>query len=219
MQNFFTNAVEFLPILAVGIKNTLIVTAGSLLLSTALGLFWAILRLSSNGVIRGVGATIVNFLRSIPIIVQLFYIYFVLPEIGIELTAVQAAILGLGIAYSAYQAEDFRAGIQALDRGQIEAAQSLNMSYGLMMRRVILPQAIKIILPSYGNTMVMMLKDNSLASTITVGELSLQGKLLAASTFQNTTVFTLVAFLYLLMCGPLMLLNRWMERRMSTGHQ
>lgn len=218
MQNFFSNAAEFLPILAVGIKNTLIVTAGSLLLSTALGLFWAILRLSGNAVVQGLGATIVNFLRSIPIIVQLFYIYFVLPEIGIELTAVQAAILGLGIAYSAYQAEDFRAGIQALDRGQIEAAQSLNMSYGLMMRRVILPQAIKIILPSYGNTMVMMLKDSSLASTITVGELSLQGKLLAASTFQNTTVFTLVAFLYLVMCGPLMLLNRWMERRMSTGH-
>lgn len=218
MQNFFSNAAEFLPILAVGIKNTLIVTAGSLLLSTALGLFWAILRLSGNAVVRGLGATIVNFLRSIPIIVQLFYIYFVLPEIGIELTAVQAAILGLGIAYSAYQAEDFRAGIQALDRGQIEAAQSLNMSYGLMMRRVILPQAIKIILPSYGNTMVMILKDSSLASTITVGELSLQGKLLAASTFQNTTVFTLVAFLYLVMCGPLMLLNRWMERRMSTGH-
>ena len=218
MQNFFSNAAEFLPILAVGIKNTLIVTAGSLLLSTALGLFWAILRRSGNAVVRGLGATIVNFLRSIPIIVQLFYIYFVLPEIGIELTAVQAAILGLGIAYSAYQAEDFRAGIQALDRGQIEAAQSLNMSYGLMMRRVILPQAIKIILPSYGNTMVMMLKDSSLASTITVGELSLQGKLLAASTFQNTTVFTLVAFLYLVMCGPLMLLNRWMERRMSTGH-
>lgn len=217
MQTFFQNAGEFLPILAVGIKYTILVTAGSLVLSTALGLMWAIMRLSGNSLVRGVGTTIVNFLRSIPIIVQLFYIYFVLPEIGIELTAVQAAIIGLGIAYSAYQAEDFRAGIQALDRGQIEAAQSLNMSYGLMMRRVVLPQAIKIILPSYGNTMVMMLKDSSLASTITVGELSLQGKLLAASTFQNTTVFTLVAFLYLVMCGPLMLLNRWLEKRMSTG--
>jgi polar amino acid transport system permease protein len=186
-------------------------------LSTALGLLWAILRLSKNTVVSALGGTVVNVLRSIPIIVQLFYIYFVLPEVGVELSALQAAIIGLGIAYSSYQAEDFRAGIQAVDRGQIEAAASLNMSYGLMMRRVILPQAIKIILPSYGNTTVMMLKDSSLASTITVGELSLQGKLLAASTFQNTTVFTLLALLYFLMCGPLMLFNHWLERRMSTG--
>ncbi|WP_085026428.1 amino acid ABC transporter permease [Ensifer aridi] len=217
MMSFLNDALEFLPILAVGIQNTLLVTLGSLVLSTGLGLVWAIMRLSKNAALSACGATIVNVLRSIPIIVQLFYIYFVLPEIGVELTALQAAIIGLGIAYSAYQAEDFRAGIQALDRGQIEAAESLNMSYGLMMRRVILPQAVKIILPSYGNTTVMMLKDSSLASTITVGELSLQGKLLAASTFQNTTVFTLLALLYLVMCGPLMLANRWLERRMSVG--
>jgi polar amino acid transport system permease protein len=217
MNAFLENALEFIPVLAVGIKNTILVTLGSLVLSTALGLLWAILRLSTNKVVSALGGTIVNVLRSIPIIVQLFYIYFVLPEVGVELSALQAAIIGLGIAYSSYQAEDFRAGIQAVDRGQIEAAASLNMSYGLMMRRVILPQAIKIILPSYGNTTVMMLKDSSLASTITVGELSLQGKLLAASTFQNTTVFTLLALLYLVMCGPLMLFNRWLERRMSTG--
>lgn len=217
MINFLNDAAEFLPVLAIGIKNTILVTLGSLVLSTALGLVWAVMRLSGNSFISMCGATIVNFLRSIPIIVQLFYIYFVLPEVGIELTALEAAIIGLGIAYSSYQAEDFRAGIQAVDRGQVEAAHSLNMPYSLMMRRVILPQAIKIILPSYGNTTVMMLKDSSLASTITVGELSLQGKLLAASTFQNTTIFTLLAFLYLVMCGPLMLFNRWLERRMATG--
>lgn len=217
MLNFLQDSREFLPILAVGIQNTLLVTAGSLILSTALGLFWAILRLSKNRVLSACGTLVVNFLRSVPIIVQLFYIYFVLPEIGIELTAMQAAIIGLGIAYSSYQAEDFRAGIQAVDRGQVEAAESLNMPYFLMLRRVILPQAIKIILPSYGNTTVMMLKDSSLASTITVGELSLQGKLLAASTFQNTTVFTLLAALYIVMCGPLMLFNRWLERRMATS--
>lgn len=216
MTEFFRNALEFLPLLAVGVKNTILVTFGSLVLSTVLGLLWAIMRLSRHTTVSAFGTMVVNLLRSIPIIVQLFYIYFVLPEIGVELTALQAAIIGLGIAYSAYQAEDFRAGIQAVDRGQIEAAQSLNMPYGLMMRRVILPQAIKIILPSYGNTTVMMLKDSSLASTITVAELSLQGKLLAASTFQNTTVFTLLALLYVVMCGPLMLANRWLERRMSV---
>ena len=85
------------------------------------------------------------------------------------------------------------------------------------MRRVILPQAIRVVLPSYGNSMVMLLKDSSLASTITVTELSLQGKLLAASTFDNTTIFTLVALLYLSMSVPLTLINNWLERRMRRG--
>ena len=114
-------------------------------------------------------------IRGIPILVLLFYIYFVMPELGVTLSAVQAGILGLGIAYSAYQAENFRAGIEAIDHGQIEAAQSLGMGWGMMMRRVVLPQAVRIVLPPYGNTMVMMLKDSSQASTITVAELTLQG--------------------------------------------
>ena len=217
MQNFFSNAAEFLPILAVGIKNTLIVTAGSLLLSTALGLFWAILRLSGNAVVRGLGATIVNFLRSIPIIVQLFYIYFVMPEIGINLSAMQAGIIGLGIAYSAYQAENFRAGIEAIDKGQIEAAHSIGMTDQLVMRRVIIPQAIRIVLPPYGNTIIMVLKDSSLVSTITVAELTRQGQLIAASTFDNMTVFTLVALIYLALSLPLTFLTRHLEKRYSQA--
>jgi polar amino acid transport system permease protein len=145
--------------------------------------------------------------------VQLFYIYFVLPDFGITLSALQAAIIGLGIAYSAYQSENFRAGIEAIDRGQIESAYSLGLSWALTMRKVVLPQAIRIMLPPYGNIMIMMLKDSSQASTITVAELALQGKLIASSTFQNTTVFTLVAALYLVMSLPLIVLAGWLERR------
>ena len=125
----------------------------------------------------------------------------------------QAAILGLGIAYSAYQAENFRAGIEAIEFGQIEAAQSLGMSWAMTMRRVILPQAFRIVLPPYGNTMIMMLKDSSQASTITVAELALKGQMIASSTFKNGTVFTLVALLYLCMSVPLILLVGWLERR------
>ncbi len=136
-----------------------------------------------------------------------------LPDFGITLSALQAAIIGLGIAYSAYQAENFRAGIEAIDHGQIEAAQSIGMGWGLMMRRVILPQAVRIVLPPYGNTMIMMLKDSSQASTITVAELALQGKLIASATFQNSTVFTLVALLYLTMSIPLILVVGWLEKR------
>jgi polar amino acid transport system permease protein len=213
LSRFLTDSVEFLPILLTGLKLTVQVTVGSLAVATVLGLVWALMRVSGITWLANIARLIVNVIRGIPIIVQLFYIYFVLPDFGITLSALQAAIIGLGIAYSAYQAENFRAGIEAIDHGQVEAAQSIGMSWGLMMRRVILPQAVRIVLPPYGNTMIMMLKDSSQASTITVAELALQGKLIASSTFQNSTVFTLVALLYLTMSIPLILLVGWLERR------
>jgi len=213
MQAFWRDTVEFFPILMSGVALTVIVTIGSLLLSTVLGLVWALMRVSGIGVLTGFSGGLINVIRGIPIIVLLFYLYFVMPEFGVTLTALQAAILGLGIAYSAYQAENFRAGIEAIDKGQIEAAQAIGMSWWQTMRRVVLPQAVKIVLPPYGNVMIMMLKDSSQASTITVAELALQGKLIASSTFKNTSVFTLVALMYLTMSIPLILLVRHFEKR------
>ena len=210
---FWKDAGVFLPILLQGLWLTIVVTVGSLLLSTVLGLVWALMRVSGIKVLETISRTVVNVIRGIPILVQLFYIYFVLPELGLTLTALQASIIGLGVAYSAYQAENFRAGIEAIDHGQVEAAQSLGMGWGLTMRRVILPQAVRIVLPPYGNTMVMMLKDSSQASTITVAELTLKGQMLAASTFKNSTVFTLVAALYLVMSVPLIILVGRMEKK------
>lgn len=216
MQRFIQDSIEFLPILLLGVKYTLLVTFGSLLLSSVLGLLWAMMRVSGVKTLDRTSKTVINVIRGIPIIVQLFYIYFVLPDFGIALSAVSAAIIGLGIAYSAYQAENFRAGIEAVDHGQVEAAQSLGMGWFMTMRRVILPQAVKIVLPPYGNIMIMMLKDSSQASTITVAELALQGKLIASSTFKNSTVFTLVAVLYLVMSIPLILLVARLEKNMGT---
>ena len=213
MEKFARDAVEFLPILMNGVALTIIVTLGSLLLSTLLGLVWALMRVSGIGLLAWLSAAIINVIRGVPIIVLLFYLYFVMPDLGVTLTALQAAIIGLGIAYSAYQAENFRAGIEAIDRGQIEAAQAIGMGWWLTMRRVVLPQAVRIVLPPYGNTMIMMLKDSSQASTITVAELALQGKLIASSTFKNTSVFTLVALMYLTMSIPLILLVHRFEKR------
>ena len=192
------------------------VTLGSLALSTVLGMVWAVMRVSGIRWLANIATTIVNLLRGIPIIVLLFFLYFVMPDFGISLSALQASILGLGIAYSAYQSENFRAGIEAVDRGQVEAARAMGMGWPLMMRRVVLPQAVKIVLPPYGNIMIMMLKDSSQASTITVAELALQGKLIATSTFQNATVFSMVAVMYLVMCVPLILLVRHLEKRNKT---
>jgi polar amino acid transport system permease protein len=213
MTEFFHDAAEFLPVLLQGVKLTIVVALGSLVFSTLLGLVWALMRVSNLPWLVKISAGFINLLRGIPIIVLLFYIYFVMPDVGIALTALQAAIIGLGIAYSAYHAENFRAAIQAIDHGQIEAAMSMGMGWWLTMRRVILPQAFKIVLPPYGNIMIMMLKDSSQASIITVAELSLQGKLIAVSTFKNATVFNLVALLYLIMCVPLILIVRHFEKR------
>ncbi len=212
MLSFTRDAAEFLPILLQGLRLTLIVTIGSLALSTVLGLVFALMRVSQVKALALVSTGLINVIRGIPIIVQLFYIYFVLPDFGIALSALQAAIIGLGIAYSAYHAENFRAGIEAIDPGQVEAAQSIGMGWWTIMKRVILPQAVKIVLPPFGNIVVMMLKDSSQASTITVAELSLQGKLIAASTFKNTSVFTLVASLYLVMSLPLIWLVGRLEK-------
>ena len=213
MLKFWHDAVEFLPILLNGVALTIIVTIGSLVLSTILGMVWALMRVSGIGLLSGLSAALINVIRGIPIIVLLFYLYFVMPDLGVTLTALQAAILGLGIAYSAYQAENFRAGIEAIDKGQIEAAQAIGMGWWLTMSRVVLPQAVRIVLPPYGNVMIMMLKDSSQASTITVAELALQGKLIASSTFKNTSVFTMVALMYLTMSIPLILLVRHFEKR------
>jgi polar amino acid transport system permease protein len=209
VQDFSATPSGFSDLMRRGL--TIIVTLGSLVLSTVLGLIWALMRVSGIGVLTGFSGGLINVIRGIPIIVLLFYLYFVMPELGVTLTALQAAILGLGIAYSAYQSENFRAGIEAIDKGQIEAAQSIGMGWWLTMRRVVLPQAVKIVLPPYGNIMIMLLKDSSQASTITVAELALQGKLIASSTFKNTSVFTLVALMYLTMSIPLILLFRIRE--------
>jgi polar amino acid transport system permease protein len=216
---FVQNAIDFLPILLRGAWVTVQITVLSFMLSSIIGLVLALMKVSSIRALSLAASTVVNVIRGLPIIVQLFYIYFVLPEFGIQLSAFQAGFIGLGIAYSAYQAENFRAGIEAVDAGQVEAAQSIGMRGMLIMRRVVLPQAFRIALPPYGNTLVMMLKDSSLVSTITVAEMTRAGQLIASSTFQNMTVYTLVALLYLLLSLPLVFALRKLEVRLGVRKQ
>jgi len=208
---------EFLPFLLKGARVTLELTLYSFLLSSVLGLALALMKVSHWRGLVIASMAFINILRGLPIIVILFYIYFVFPDLGVNLSAFQAGVIGLGVAYSAYQAENFRAGIQAIDYGQIEASQAIGMRAHLTMRRVVLPQAFKIVLPSYGNTLVMMLKDSSLVSTISVMEMARAGQMMASATFQNTTIFTMVAILYLLMSLPLMYLIYRLEKRSAKG--
>jgi len=213
MSLFIEKSIEFLPLLFDGLKLTILVTLGTLVLSTILGLMLMMMRISNIRILKWIAITAINIIRGIPIIIVLFFIYFVMPDWGVSLSALQAGIIGISISYSAYHAENFRAGIEAIDRGQIEAAQSMGMGWGLTMRRVLLPQAVKIVLPSYGNMMISTLKDSSQTSTITVAELALKGKLIASATFQSGIVFALIALLYLAMSIPLTLLVAHLEKR------
>ena len=215
-DTFFSDAVEYLPVLMQGVLTTIAITAAALVIATLLGLFWALLRVSGVAPLAHASRILTNLIRGVPIVVVLFYMYFVMPDFGISLSAFQAGALGLGIAYSSYMAEVFRAGIDAEDVGQYEAAQSLGMSRAKVMRRVILPQAFKIALPPYGNNLVMMLKDSSQTAVITVVELSMQSKLIAAATFKSATIFTLVALIYLAMSLPMMYGVGKLERRLGT---
>ena len=216
MNRFLADAKDFLPLLLEGLRITIAITICALLLSVLLGFLWALMGSSRIALFRAASRSLINTVRGIPIIVQLFYIYFVIPDLGITLNAFTAGVLGLGLAYSVYQAENFRAGFASVDHSLIEAAQSLGMRDAVIMRRLILPLAIRVILPPFGNTSIMLLKDSSIASTITVAELTRAGQLLAVSTFKNMTIYTLVALLYLAMSLPLSFLTRRLERRFAA---
>jgi len=215
-DSFLHDAVRFLPVLLKGLGMTVLLTLAALVTSMVIGLGWALMGASKTATLRASSSIVINFIRGIPIIVQLFYVYFVLPEFGINLQPFVAGVIGLGLAYSVYQAENFRGGFKSVDRSLIEAGQSLGMSDWLIMRRIIFPLGLRVALPSFGNTTVMLLKDSSIASTITIAELTRAGQLLAISTFKNGTVYTLVALLYLIASLPLARTVRALERRLSS---
>ncbi|MFT4164464.1 MAG: amino acid ABC transporter permease [Microlunatus sp.] len=217
VKSFVANSAEYMPFLIKGLWSTLLVTILSLFLASVFGLLLALLRTSGLRFAEAITRFLIEFIRGIPLLVILLYTYFVAPEIGIDLTAFQAGVLSLALAHSCYLAETFRAGIQAVDHGQFEAAKSIGMKRPLMLRRVILPQAFRITLAPYANNAVLLLKDSSLVSTISVADLTMQGKTLAASTFDNMTVFTLVAILYLSLTIPLNLSMRYLEYSFSGG--
>lgn len=215
MQEFLTDAAQFLPILLRGLGVTLLLTAGALVVSIVLGLVWVLMGYSRVTLLRSISRMIINVIRGIPIIVQLFCIYFVLPEWGIDLPPFAAGVFGLGLAYSVYQAENIRGGLSSVEKDLIEAGTALGMSWPVLMRRVVLPLGIPAALPSLGNTTIMLLKDSSIASTITIAELTRAGQLLAISSFKNGTVYLLIALLYLAASLPMAAGVRALERRFA----
>jgi polar amino acid transport system permease protein/cystine transport system permease protein len=215
----WVRALDLLPFLAkalfVGAVTTLEITAGALVVAIILGLIAAALRTFPARFGRAVGATYVEVFRSVPVLTQLFIIYFGLAQLGFRLEPLTAAIAGFGINGGAYLTEVFRAGIEAIPRGQTEAAASLGLSRLTILRLVIMPQAIRIVLPPLGNFAVGLLKDTALASAVAAPEITFRARSLVDQTYLSTQIYLLLALFYLAMSLPLSFAVRRMERRMG----
>lgn len=211
----WSDIVEFLPELLGGARWTIVLTLVIMAISMVAALFVALARLSRFPFLRIPMIAYVEFTRSTPALVQLYYIFYVLPFFGLTLPAVIAGIVGMSINYTAYLSEVYRAAITAVPRTQIEAAESLGLSYWQSRRLVILPQAARVALPPTVNYLLGLFKDTSLLSLITIKELMFAGILLGATTFKYFTILTEVAIIYFIICYPVALLSIWVERRMK----
>lgn len=215
----FRSALDYLPDLMRGALISVELTICVMLLSLVFGLILALGKLGRNSALRVLASIYIEVVRGTPALLQLFYIYFVLPSFGIRFDPFLSGVVGLTINYSAYLAEVYRAGIEAVPNGQIEAARALGMSRRMMLRIVILPQAIRIVVPPLGNYFISLFKDTSLVSIVTVKELMFTGQIISSMNFQYFTVFTIVGIIYLSLSYPGALLVRWLERRMKVGRR
>jgi polar amino acid transport system permease protein len=213
MNTLWEDIIAFAPSLLRGTIVTIELTVISLVLSLIIGLAIALGRLSDKKIINKLCNIYISIIRGTPLLVQLMYVYFVFPQFGLSLSAFQAAIIALSVNESAYMAETFRAGINAVPKGQMEAAKAIGMDYSLSMRRIILPQAIANVMPAIGNSAIILIKNSSLGAVITVSEVMHQGNLLAASTYQNMKIFTMVAIIYWILHYPLAILVDHLEKR------
>lgn len=207
---------EMLPAIAKGSITTLELTIISVFLGSVIGIFVALLKLAKNKVVLGAASFYTWLFRGTPMILQLFVFYYGLPSIGIKLSPFQAAILGLSLNSGAYMAEIIRGGILSVDKGQFEASKALGFTYYDTMRRIILPQTIKIIIPSVGNEFITMLKDTSIVSTIAMVETMRSAQIIYSSTFKPMEAFFIAGCLYLIMTTIFTTIFSLYEKKMSV---
>lgn len=202
------------PLLLTGAVVTVKITALSVALGVIIGLFVGVARICDVAPLRVLAAIYVDFLRGTPLLVQIFLIYFALPVItGQRVDPFFAAIASCGINSGAYVAEIFRAGIQSIDAGQMEAGRSLGMSWMQTMRYIIVPQAFKRVIPPLGNEFIALLKDSSLVSVIGFEELTRRGQLIIARTYGSLEIWLSVAIIYLAMTLTISRFVAYLERR------
>ncbi|MGX1543875.1 ectoine/hydroxyectoine ABC transporter permease subunit EhuD [Streptomyces adustus] len=205
---------DFLPLLRQGLVVTLEALALGSLISFGLGLVWALLMRTPTRWVRWPVGVVTEFVRDTPLLVQLFFLFYVLPEWGLALSALTTGVLGIGLHYSTYTMQVYRAGIEAVPAGQWEAATALSLPPGRTWRAVILPQAIRRVVPALGNYVIAMLKDTPMLMVITVLEMLGEARLFSQQHFRFTEPLTVIGVAFILISYLASLLLRALERRL-----
>ncbi|AGS24463.1 amino acid ABC transporter permease [Rhizobium etli] len=195
-----------------GVVTTLYVSAISLVFASIIGIIAAIAKLSTNGFAYGIASFYTSFFRGMPLLMQVYLIYLGLPQVGIVMDAVPSGIMALSLCIGAYMTEIFRSGIASIDRGQWEASRSIGFGFGLTMRRIILPQALPVIIPPMGNMFIGMLKDSSLVSVLGVWELTFLARTVGQPTFHHMEMLIAAAIIYWILSICLELIQSKIER-------
>jgi His/Glu/Gln/Arg/opine family amino acid ABC transporter permease subunit len=204
---------QYLPLFKQAFFNTLYVSLVSLFFALIVGVIGGLCKISKNKIIFGITSSYVNIIRSTPLLAQLYLIFFGLPYLGIKFTPFLTGVIALTLNSGAYIIEIIRSGIQAIPKGQAEAALSLGMSYFSMMRRIILPQAFTIIIPPLVGQSVVLVKDTCLLSIIAYTELTRAAEIVLSNSFAPSEGFLSSAFLYFIICYSLMRLSKYLEKR------
>jgi polar amino acid transport system substrate-binding protein len=213
------NWTKYLPLLLRGAVTTVELSVLGMIVAVLVGLLLVLLRLYAIAPLRWLATAYIEVIRGTPLLIQLFLIYYGLPQIGIRLDAFFAGVLGLGLNYAANEAENYRAGIQAIPRGQTEAAQALGMSHWQVLRNIILPQALRLVIPPVTNDFIAMFKDSSIVSVITMVELTKVYGMLAMSTYDYIGLGLMTAGIYFALSYPASLFAHWLEGRLQHDHR
>ena len=213
----FAPVLEGLPELLKGAVVTIEVTAAAFVLSGVLGLLVGIIRLNpARRFLYGLASGYVAFIRGTPLLVQLFLLFFGLPQFGILLPAILCGVIGLGIYSGSYVSEVVRGAIQSIDRGQMEAARSLGMSYREAMWEVVLPQAFRRMLPPLGNETIALIKNSALVSLLTIDDVMREGQRIISTSFRALEVYLAVALIYFILTNAATWILRQIEKRMTV---
>jgi polar amino acid transport system substrate-binding protein len=206
---------RYIPLLLQGALVTLEISGLSMALAIGLGLFLAVVRVFGPGFLAWPVIAFIEVIRGTPLLIQLFIIFYGLPTIGIRFSPLWAAVIGLGINYAAYEAENYRAGIQSIPRGQLDAALALGLTRLQTIRKIVLPQAIRLVIPPVTNDFIALLKDSSLVSVITMVELTKMYNQLAATNYDYIGIGLLTAAIYFVLGLPIARLSRMLESRLA----
>jgi len=215
----FALLAEYGPALGQGLLNTIFLSVVTLAIATPIGAAIALIRETRIPWIAIPAAIYVNIFRLLPALLVLFFSFYALPQFGLRLSPMTAAILGLSIVGAAYMSEDIRGGLAAVDQGQYRAAKALGLSYPHIIRRIIIPQAIPLIIPPYVTRAIIMVKATSLASLVAVGDLTGEAVRATSITYEPFMFLIMAGALYLLLSGALALFQMWAEERMARARR